>query len=307
MPHYLFKYRYINPLLLAIFLFFPSGCVQPQKQTLLPPEVGVGQFEGPGGEILSQTLSSRQSAHPRQGPSLILSGQTVFRFQTGKNTENLSLKEEGPLKLTKEKDQLTGREFEVEIPQILEVKASFDYTSILAQMDLEWTLSSLADQQKINSGHTSEILNKSSGGYLAQKGLTSKTALSEPEAIKILATALADQIIQEIGPAFTALSLSPASDALSKEARLLAEKNLWSEAALIWQQLLKQNPDYAPALYNLGLYHERSASPDEAWNYYRLAYLSKNSNLHREALTRLTDLLNRLGRPPRPGQNPFKN
>jgi len=305
MPRYQIKNSYINAILLVIILIFSSGCVTPQKQTYLPPEIEVGQFEGPGGKILAQTLSSRKSPTPRQGRQIILSGQTIFRFQTEENTEKISLTEEGPLKLTTEKDPLTGKEFKVEKPEITEIKTSFDYTSILAQMDLEWTLSSASDNQKINSNHTSEVINKSFGGYLAQKNLAPKTPLSESEAIKILAMALADQIILEIGPAFNALSLSPASDAISKEARLLVEKNLWSEAALLWQKLLAQNPEYSPALYNMGLYQERSGRPDEAWNYYRLAYLSKNSNLHREAITRLTDLLNRLGRPPRLGQKPI--
>jgi tetratricopeptide (TPR) repeat protein len=167
-----------------------------------------------------------------------------------------------------------------------------------ATLEFDWTVVDKQTGAVITSGITKDTLTRSAGGFLADYGAAARNLPTPSQAIKLMSSALADQLVEELGPAFSAADLAAADDSLSKQALALAHKEQWDEAAAIWTELTRLNPQYHPALYNLGLYYEKKGQLETAWSYYRQAFLSHSSNVHRDALTRLTDSLNRLNRLP---------
>jgi tetratricopeptide (TPR) repeat protein len=177
---------------------------------------------------------------------------------------------------------------------------SFDAAVTEASLTAEWTVSDRETGAVIRAGRTTDVLKRSSGGWLAAQGAAPGDPPSEDEAKRILAEALSGQMVAELGPALSASGLERAGDPQSRKALALAAAGHWEEAAELWREVIALNPDHAAAHYNLGLHHERLGELDEAWASYRLAFLCLGAPIHREALTRLTDALNRQGRPPRP-------
>jgi tetratricopeptide (TPR) repeat protein len=176
-----------------------------------------------------------------------------------------------------------------------------DYPLSLVQatLTLNWTLTEPASGAVIDAGTCTDHLQRSFGGFLGALGRASQSIPTQENVLALMAPGLAEQLIEALGPAYSASALATASDSLSHQAAPLAGNGEWDQAAQIWQKLLQQNPDYTPALYNLGLYHERLGDLDTAWAFYRLAYINTNTWPYRIALTRLADSLERLGRPPR--------
>jgi hypothetical protein len=255
------------------------GCSpKPVWHSLLPPHIGVGQFDGPGGENLTAELRRRESPKPLAGRTQTLNGTTYFDYKTAQATETV-------LSVTKSVD---GRKTTQTIP----------LTLAEAKLTAKWTLSPDKGVGTPVSGETQEVWQRSYGGYLAQEGLTDATP-EEPEKVREkLSRSLAALMVTELGPNHTPYNLAKAFDEKSQEAARLVSADDWDGAAQKWQEILEESPSYAPALYNLALYHERAGRLSEAWQYYRLAYRSYNDLQHREALTRATDMMYRLGRPP---------
>ncbi|MDR2141805.1 MAG: HrpB1 family type III secretion system apparatus protein [Deltaproteobacteria bacterium] len=261
-------------------LLLALGCSpKPVWHSLLPPEIGVGEFSGPGGEALTTELKRRESPKPLSGRTLILSGQTQFTHQTTKSQETV-------LTVTKK----TGDQTSTQTIPLIVADAKFGAS---------WSLVPVGSNQAQKTGQTEEVWRRSYGGYLAQEGVADATP-EEPEKVRdnLLAKSLAALIVAELGPDHTPYNLAKAYDQQSVEAAQLVSQGHWDEAAKIWREILEDNPNYAPALYNLALYHERSGQLGEAWKYYRLAYRSYDDLARREALTRTTDIMFRLGRPP---------
>ncbi|MDR1083959.1 MAG: tetratricopeptide repeat protein [Deltaproteobacteria bacterium] len=265
------------PTLLAMTLLM--GCApKPVWHSLLPPQIEVGQFDGPGGEALTTELKRRESPRPPRGRTQILNGTTFFDYKTTKSQETV-------LTVTQ---NVNGRKSTETIP----------LTVADARLTAKWTLISVRSDGPSQTGQTEEIWQRSYGGYLAQEGLTDATPEEPDKVQELLARSLAALMVTELGPNHTPYNLARAPDDLSREAADLVSQDDWEEAARKWQEILKDNPGYAPALYNMALYHERAGRLAEAWQYYRMAYRSYNDQQHREALTRATDMMYRLGRPP---------
>jgi hypothetical protein len=268
---------WLLPVLLGLISFL--GCApKPVWHSLLPPGIEVGQFDGPAGEELTAELKRRESPRPASGRTKTLGGTTNFDYRTRQATETV-------ITVTKLAE---GKRTSETIP----------LTAAEARLTAKWTLTPQDSSGQKQTGQTEEIWQRSYGGYLAQEGLTDDTP-EEPEKVRQnLARSLAALMVTELGPNHTPYNLARAFDQDSRRAAELADEDRWDEAAVYWQKILEENPGYAPALYNMALYHERSGRLAEAWKYYRLAYRSYSDQQHREALTRATDMMYRLGRPP---------
>ncbi len=78
-----------------------------------------------------------------------------------------------------------------------------------------------------------------------------------------------------------------APDEWSRRAAHLAGRGDWEGARAQWLEALNLNPDFSPALYNLGLYYERRHEPEQALEFFQKAFIANASPRHRSALTRL--------------------
>lgn len=258
--------------LIAVALFACACASAPKRR--LASDVTVGSFAGAGGAELEAALSAREA--PGSGRRLKLDGMASLAYETKRTSE----------KVAEDESSFSP--------------AVFESDTLSSTLTARWTLSDLGTGAVVRAGETSDTLKRVAGGWLASQGAAPETVPGEAEARKILAGALADQIIEEIGPALDASAIERAGDERSKKALSLASAGNWDEAAVLWRELIGLNPDYAAAHYNLGLHHERLGELEEAWASYRLAFLSEAIPLHRSALTRLTDSLERLGRLPKP-------
>jgi tetratricopeptide (TPR) repeat protein len=233
-----------------------------------------GGFSGPAGEELSKALAAKERGGRK---SLKLEGHTFLSYQTGSARENVA-PDEGAYTAAQ----------------------AYQSDTVSSTLTARWTLTDMGTGRIVKSGETADTLRRAAGGFLASQGAAKEAVPTETEARGILAQALADQIIEEVGPAWDSSAIERADDERSRKAQQLAMAGRWDEAADLWRELTSLNPAYASAHYNLGLYYERSGQLEEAWASYRRAFLSKGDPHHREALARLTDSLDRLGRRPRP-------
>jgi hypothetical protein len=281
--------------LLAVAALLAAGCAPPPRRHL-EASIAVGAFSGPGGDRLAAELSARSRRSP--DPALVLSGTTSFDSSLVPGRERVLAEPPRQAAAAPAPAGPGG-------PSGGWEERTIPFQSFTATLKADWTLSDPATGAVARAGTTSDTLRRSAGGWLAEQGAAPEAAPADPEALRLLSAALADQIIEELGPALDASALGRADDDRSRRALRLAEAGDWGAAAELWEELVALNPEYAPALYNLGLHHERLGELEEAWSFYRRAYLAQSVPLHREALTRLTDSLDRLGRPPRGGSNPL--
>jgi tetratricopeptide (TPR) repeat protein len=268
----------------------------------MPQNVRVGAITGEGGDLLASELAHRipSGTSVRSNSFTIFSGETSLSYQVKEGLEkviNSSASSSGATAASQSETglsdpNLTGSGKAQPTPEEYAIKVTE------AVLNINWTLTDRESGAVIATGSTKETLTRSTGGFLASLGEAPSDPLTPEQAVKLMAPALADQLVEELGPDFTARELAPAQDDLSQKALSLASKGQWDQAAAIWKELIVLNPQYHPALYNLGLFHERNGDLQKAWSYYRLAFLSHSSNLNRNALTRLTDSLNRLNQPP---------
>ncbi|MDR2455639.1 MAG: tetratricopeptide repeat protein [Deltaproteobacteria bacterium] len=265
---------FIAALSLAL-AFSALGCTSVAPRKHLAENILAGGFSGPAGEELAKALAAKSGRGGRK--SLKLEGHTLLSYQTRQSRENVA-PDEGAYTAAQ----------------------PFQSDTMSSTLTARWTLTDMSTGRIVKSGETADTLRRAAGGWLASQGAAAEALPSEIEARGVLALALADQIIEELGPAWDSSAIEGADDERSRKARQLAMAGRWDEAADLWKELTALNPDYASAHYNLGLYYERNGRLEEAWASYRRAFLSQGHPHHREALTRLTDSLDRLGRRPRP-------
>lgn len=279
-----------------VWLFFLVGCARlPSK--FLPSQVALGEFTGPGSEALISELSRLAPTAESGGHEarLVLSGATNFKFQTQQVQEKVTISNRYDSAWPK---GLPGWD---QVPEKKERYNSKEYPLTLTQasFSVDWTISDPRNQVQVSSGSTMVETKQSHGGYLEKMGLEPTDSLDRDQTLKSLAQSLADQVMSLIGPAYSSQNLASGKDSLSRKAASLAADGDWAGASSLWLEILGLNPEYGPALFNLGLYHERLGDLDKAWAFYRLAFLSVQSQAYRLALTRTADALENLGRPPR--------
>lgn len=289
-------------LLLSILLIFPAARANAAGYDFrLPDGVRIGEISGPGSEQLSRALKKRAG---RGAAEFVLSGQ-VSLSQASQREKELVPREKaaGPPYEDYLPDPFTGRVWRQEVNPTATALEGFDLERYQGLMILDWTLS--AGGRAVNSGRTHLDINRTRGGYLAREGLAPPLASAKGAdrgSDKKFETRLADDLVRQLaldlGRAVTASDLERAGDKWSRRARGLASAGDWEGARKEWEALLEMNPNYGPALYNLGVYWEKAHRPEEALRYYRAAFVSEASVLHRQTLTRLTETLSRAGRLP---------
>lgn len=272
----------------------------------LPAGVIVGDISGPGQEQLSRALKKRGGGGSAK---MILSGNVSLSRQTTGERETVPQQvPAGPPQAAYQPDPFTARIWLVEEPPMATELDTYDLQRLTGDMIFDWRLTSKTGGQ-VDSGQVVLNIDRTRGGYLAAQGLAPPLAGSTVNSDDI-ENRLADELVRlltlDLGRYPGASELESGSDSLSRKAKSLASAGDWQEARSLWMELLGLNPQYSPALYNLGLYWERQQDPEEAWRYYRAAFLSDGSDRHRDALTRLTETLNRAGRLPKRGSAPTK-
>lgn len=287
----------LPPLLLALLLLLPAAllpsCARAPRR-VLPPGLTLGEFRGPGGEAVRDELRRLDAGGP-SGGGPVLSGETDFRMEVEESNERVVLNQDG----VPWPEGLPGRENETPADPGPWETGEYPLSQVAASLTLRWTLADPASGAAVDSGVCEDNLRRSFGGFLGSLGLAGQELPAREDVLALMVPGLAEQLVEALGPAYSAADLAQAFDGGSRQAAALAGQGDWDGASRIWLELLARNPDYSPALYNMGLHHERLGDPDTAWAYYRLAYVSSNTWANRLALTRLADSLERLGRPPR--------
>jgi tetratricopeptide (TPR) repeat protein len=245
----------------------------------------------------------------------VLSGTAVFTTTSESGKEKVITYKEGNENLYWRKDPLTNQVWTVKAKVKREVPKDYDLTLVSGSLKVDWELRAKEGGEPLSRGSDEYFLSKSLGGYqedlnkspkregdlLLKTGETQEdslplAALSE-ELLNSLSQMAADKLLITLRP--KGLKLAHAHDSRSLRAERMAREGLWEEAALVWRELLSENPYYHPALYNLGLFYEREGELDSAWSCFRSAFLSSQETLYRNALARLSLILWRTGYPPR--------
>ena len=294
-------------LLICVSALNLAGCAGNSARAYkLPAGVAVGDISGPGRDQLSRALKKRGGGGSAQ---MILSGRVSLSSQVAGERETVPQEvAAGPPYPAYQPDPFTARVWPVEETPMATQLDTYDLQRLTGDMIFDWRLASKTGGQ-VDSGRVVMNIDRTRGGYLATQGLTPPLTGSRAKNDDI-ENRLADELVRlltlDLGRRPGASELESGGDSLSRKAKSLASSGDWNGARNLWLELLGQNPKYAPALYNLGLYWERQNDPEEAWRYYRAAFLSDGSDLHRESLTRLTETLSRAGRLPKRGSTPTK-
>ncbi len=291
------------PLFLAILALLSLGLGAPARaevRLLLPPGLAVGAISGPGGEDVARALKKYQAGGETRG---LLGGRlSLTRGLTAERETVPVEKEAGPPHPVYEADPFTQRLWPTEeFPMVTDVE-NFDLERFTGHLVFDWQVTPLSGGAASESGRAVLDMDRTRGGFLAELGLTEPLAQTtsnlEATGRERLAGELVAQLLLTLGRHPAPSEIESGQDSLSPQAKRLAAAGDWESAKTLWLDLLKQNPDYPPPLYNLGLYWEFRKNPEEAWRYYRLAFRADATPRHREALTRLTDTLARAGRRP---------
>lgn len=299
-----FAFIFVLGALVGPPVFF--GCASSQGQNYqLPAGVTVGDISGPGHDRLSQALKKRGAGLG----SMTLSGTLSAQSKVSVEREVVPQEKiSGPTYTDYKPDPFTGRVWQVEEHSSTTELDAYDLQRLTGELIFDWRLTSKTGEQ-VDQGRATIDVDQIRGGYLASKGLAPAIGSAAPEASgleNIMADELIRQLTLDLGRDPGSSELETGSDSLSRKAKNLADAGQWRDAQALWLELLSQNPNYAPALYNLGLYWERQGDPEEAWRYYRAAFLSEGSDRHRQALSRLTKTLSQAGRLPKRGSAPTK-
>ncbi len=285
--------------LLAVFGWSP-GLARAEYAYRLPEGLQVGDIDGPGREAVIRALKK----HTRSGSERsVLSGRVSLNQREAAERETVALKKpSGPPYLTYKPDPFTTRLWKVEeTPETLALE-SFDLERFTGTMVFDWRLAAAQGGAALDQGRIEVDVDRIRGGYLASQGAAPPLRGGRSEGSKLEAR-LAEEVVRlltlDLGRGVSAAELESGDDSWSRRARALAGNGDWEGARKLWLEVLELNPEYGPALYNLGLYHERRKEPEEAWRYYRSAFLSEASDRHRAALTRLTETLAQAGRLPK--------
>ncbi|MDR2351730.1 MAG: tetratricopeptide repeat protein [Deltaproteobacteria bacterium] len=261
--------------------------------------MNLGEFSGAAGEELTESLNRhRLSGLSDQAP--VLSGKTRFNLELENNSETVITVQEGREKVFYERDRLTGEVWLVKAPDELKTSQKFQYQRVIGTLTVVWTLTDPLKHSLVKSGTFTLSSSRVKDAYVSQfSGSNFTNARLEDLIKRSLIEEAAEDLIVIIGPYFTAFDLASGHDPLSVKAHNLVTMGNWRGAQNVWQELLTLNPRYAPALYNLGLYYESQGLLNEALIQYREAFLTNQDPKFRNSLTRVTEVLRRLGKLPR--------
>ncbi|KXS55996.1 MAG: hypothetical protein AMR96_05105 [Candidatus Adiutrix intracellularis] len=223
----------------------------------LPSGIKVGSISGSGTEIVTRALTSRVQGGITNS---ILSGQISLNRQVDSENEIVPLKVAASQSyFSYQPDPFTRRLWiESTTPSTTQL-TSFKFERLTGNIIFNWRLIS-PDEQDINKGQIILDINCTKGGFLAAAGAA--PPLNDSRVFgAVLENRLADELVSylalNLGRTPSALELESGRDKLSRKAKILASAGDWEGAKKLWLELLIQNPKYAVANYNLGLYWER--------------------------------------------------
>lgn len=273
-----------------------SACAAtgPAARIALPRGLSVGQIEGPGADDLIRALNSRSSASGEAS----ISGTVSFQEQVTEERETVPVTvAAGKPQAMYKPDPFTERLWRVkETPTATELR-DFDFQRLSGEMVFDWQITD-KNGAKLDSGRSRVDVNRSFGGFLASQklapGQTNPKTLAT-EARQLLAEEMTRSLALDLGREPSPSEIETAPDTWSREALAAATRNDWEAARALWLEALELNSNFAPALYNLGLYCERDKNPETALEYYQKAFIANGSPLHRAALSRLTESMLRAG------------
>ena len=292
----------IKPAALSILLaLLASGCAYAASDSVRS-RLLLGEFTGDAGPMLRRELETRRPFLGSDKTAPRLSAGAFFQLSFTDDQESVAMEEKGREKTFWEEDKLTGEVYLVRADEPREVSSDYDFQRALGTLTVLWRLTDPENGGIASEGELVFRGERSCGSYLDQRGRPGKPFTAEAVSRDISAELVkqaAAGLIEMSGPLFTSGDLASAPDPLSQEARLLASRGDWEGASLLWEKLLTQNPSYVPALYNLGLFKEKTGELTAAWEYYRRAFLADQSPMYRAALTRVTSVLRHQNRLPR--------
>jgi tetratricopeptide (TPR) repeat protein len=243
----------------------------------------------------------------KEGPKL--SGIAEFELNLSSDTETvLSEEKSGEEKVHWEEDKLTGQRYQVTTNGTREVASNYDFQRASGTLTVKWWLIDPKNGNILDDGILTYSGERSHGNYINNRDRVKRTWNIDNvrnDIITELVKQAADALIEMSGPLFTSNDLDTAMDDLSQRAKSMVYKGDWEGASILWSELLKQNPNFVPALYNLGLYKEKEGDLVSAWEYYRQAFLVDQSPKYRQALTRLTAVLRHQNQLPKAGNLNF--
>lgn len=266
------------------------------ERVAFPPGFLVGTITGTGGEQLTRLLQKYETTGPRK---TTLGGQ--LSWNNAATREQQTVLVERPFGQATElykPDPFTAKLWLTEEINMKPGLESYELQRFSGSVVFNWQLDGAVESRK---GQADIELDRVRGGYLAQKGLAptlGSEGAGKDELEERIVKELVLMLLLDLGRHPDASEIESGSDPLSSQAKKLAVSGDWEGARKIWEGLLKQNPKYGSPLFNSGLYYERKQQPEEAWRYYRAAFLSQATDTRRATLTRLTGTLGRAERLP---------
>lgn len=279
-----------------VIVFYGCAARQAAQVPKLPAGVKLGSITGQGSEEVIRALRNYTAIGGNTG---VLSGRVSISRGVHSEKETVPrLVPSGEPYPTWAADPFTRKLWPVEKADTALEMESYRLQRFTGILTFDWILSHKVGGEQ--SGRVELDIDRTRGGFLASLGAAPPmTQDASREAMeKMLADELVHILVLDIGRSPNSRDLEYGDDPQSREAKNLAGSGRWDKARDVWLDLLRQNPQYSPALYNLGLYHEYKKEPEAAWEYYRRAFLSSANDMHRAALTRLTESLRSSGRLP---------
>ncbi|MDR2405813.1 MAG: hypothetical protein LBE27_05525 [Deltaproteobacteria bacterium] len=291
-----------------MILSFLNGCGHATNGNVRA-RILLGEFSGEVGPRLYKELETHRPFHNGDKNAPRLSGVAEFQLSLRPDKETVVSEEKGgEEKLLWEEDKLTGQVYLVQTDGTREVASNYDFQRASGTLSVKWRLTDPKNGVVQDEGTLTYEGERSYGNYINNRGRGKKSWNIDKvraDLISELVRQAADELIEMSGPLFTAMDLDSATDDLSQKARTLVSKGDWEGASLIWNDLLIQNPNFVPALYNLGLFNEKQGALISAWEYYRQAFLVDQSPKYRQALTRITAVLRHQNQLPKAGNLSF--
>ena len=279
----------------------PEMVAASEARIKFPPGLTIGTISGPGQDKLTKALQEYQF---KGDSGAVLSGTVNWAHNITGEREIVPLESPaGEAYPIYKPDPFTLQVWLSEETPIRTSLENFPLKRFRGSLVFDWQLSGPGENK---NGQAVINIDRTSGGYLAEQGLTIPLTSGDRE-IKAEREKLEQRLVEELVLVLLLdLGRHPASSEietgdgpLCSQAKKLAAQGDWNGAKGLWLEVLTQNPKYGPPLFNLGLYHEWAKQPEEAWKYYQKAFAADGTQEHRVSLARLTQALDRAGRAPK--------
>jgi tetratricopeptide (TPR) repeat protein len=265
--------------------------------------VALGAFSGPYGtevrQALAEALARRRQVRLDDQAAVVLSGNVEGQLEDIKGQDLVRLeKKTGRVEEVTITDPFVKKPFTYRAPVTESVVESKPFVVRRAWLDLKYALTDRPGAPGFGPDQARAASEIKYGGV--NENLSHGPALKDlppaEETMRTLARELAQGILDRVFPdpqAVVVLDDGPGllGEKETTQGVALAQKGRWEEARLIWENILKDDPEHPAANYNLGVYWEHLGGRDHlerARDYYVKAAKTGNNPQYRKALTRIT-------------------